>query len=302
MRTFVPYLVAFGSKIGGRVSRPWFCLIVSLALASTASAQGLEDVLRTLDDKGSVDLQGTGVTISRADLLVGKDSVEAIAFRPTAPGKYPGILIIPGFSRTARDYIPFGVRLSAQGFACLAVTMPGFGRSAGAPDFCGPRTIAALEAALHRFRKEAFVDSARVGVYGYSRGALAAATLAVRDNPLGAGILASGIYDLARAHADLKDEGILLNIKNETGLTEPALKERSPLFAMEHLACPVLILHGEKDRNAPVNQALLLRDRLTELKKPFEIKLFPEAGHDLGMSNVLEATLDFMKQHLQSSN
>ncbi|HET9235156.1 MAG TPA: alpha/beta fold hydrolase [Candidatus Eisenbacteria bacterium] len=278
-----------------------FCIMMCIVLVPGASAQGLEDVFKALDVKGSVDLQGTGVTIARADFVAGSDSVEAISFRPTAPGRYPAILIIPGFSRSARDYVPFGVRLSAQGFACLAVTMPGFGRSAGTPDFCGPRTIAALETALVRFRKEAFVDSARMGVYGYSRGALAAATLAVRDNPLRAGVLASGIYDLARAHADLKDEGILLNIKNETGLSESALKERSPLLAMEHLTCPVLILHGEKDQNAPVNQAQLLRDRLTELKKPFEIKLFPEAGHDLGMSNVLESTLDFMKRNLRPS-
>jgi dipeptidyl aminopeptidase/acylaminoacyl peptidase len=90
-------------------------------------------------------------------------------------------------------------------------------------------------------------------------------------------------------------------LKNETGLSEAALRERSPLFAMEHLACPVLILHGEKDQNAPVDQAKLLQARLTELKKPFEIKLFPDRGHDLGMSNVLEATSDFFRRTLQTT-
>jgi len=278
---------------------PLFLVLSLCGLATQARSQGVEDVLKTLDETGSATLQGTGITILRADFKVGSDSVEAIAFRPSAEGRYPGILIVPGFSRSARDYVPFGVRLSAQGFACLAVTMPGLGRSSGNPDFCGPKTMAALEAALHRFRGEAFVDSAHVGVYGYSRGALAAATLVVRDHGLKAAILASGIYDLARAQSDIQDKGILLNLKNETGLTEAALRERSPLLDMEHLGCPVLILHGEKDQNAPVNQAHLLRDRLTELKKPFEIRLFPEAGHDLGVSNVLEATLDFMKRTLQ---
>ena len=283
-----------------RVCALWICLV--LVTAAGAGAQGMNDVLQTLDEKGTVELQGTGVILSRADFPLGADSVEAIAFHPQVPGTYPAILLIPGFSRTARDYVPFGVRLAAQGFSCLAVTMPGFGRSSGNPDFCGPKTTAALEAALRRFRAEGYVDSTRIGVYGYSRGAISAATLATRNNGLRAGIFASGIYDLARAYGEIKDQGILLNLKNETGLTEAALRERSPLFSMEHLACPVLILHGEKDQNAPVDQAKLLEARLTDLKKPFEIKLYPEAGHDLGMANVLEATGDFFARTLKAKN
>ena len=285
--------------------KTWMCALgmcLTLITATGAGGQGMDDVLKTLDETGTVELHDTGVILSRANFVLGADSVEAIAFHPSAAGAYPGILIIPGFSRTARDYVPFGVRFAAQGFSCLVVTMPGFGRSSGSPDFCGPKTTAALEAALRRFRTEGYVDSTRVGVYGYSRGAISAATLATRNNGLRAGILASGIYDLARAYGEIKDQGILLNLKNETGLTEAALRERSPLFAMEHLACPVLILHGEKDQNAPVEQAKLLEARLTELKKPFEIKLYSEAGHDLGMANVLEATGDFFARTLKAKS
>jgi hypothetical protein len=44
-------------------------------------------------------------------------------------------------------------------------------------------------------------------------------------------------------------------------------------------------------------QANLLRDRLTELKKEFEIKLFPERPHGIG-PEVTTMTVDFFKRHL----
>ena len=76
-------------------------------------------------------------------------------------------------------------------------------------------------------------------------------------------------------------EGIRLNMERESGMTEAAIRERSSIFYMKQLKAPVLILHGDKDENVPVSQAYLLRDRLTELKKDFEIQIFP------GLPNLL---------------
>jgi dipeptidyl aminopeptidase/acylaminoacyl peptidase len=70
---------------------------------------------------------------------------------------------------------------------------------------------------------------------------------------------------------------------------------------MEKLKCPVLILHGEKDENVPVTQAYLLRDRLTQLKKEFEIKLFPDRPHGIG-PEVTTMTVDFFKRRLLQAN
>ena len=80
-------------------------------------------------------------------------------------------------------------------------------------------------------------------------------------------------------------------------MTEAAVRERSSVFQMERLKCPVLILHGEKDENVPVSQAYLLRDRLTALKKDFEIKLYPDRPHGIG-PEVTTETIDFFKRRL----
>jgi len=67
---------------------------------------------------------------------------------------------------------------------------------------------------------------------------------------------------------------------------------------MDQLKCPVLILHGEKDKNVPVTQALILRDRLTQLHKDFEIKLFPDKEHSIG-PEAGDLTLDFFRRRLK---
>jgi dipeptidyl aminopeptidase/acylaminoacyl peptidase len=59
----------------------------------------------------------------------------------------------------------------------------------------------------------------------------------------------------------------------------------------------VLILHGERDQNVPVNQARELRDRLTQLHKDFEIKLFPDKEHSIG-SEAGDAAVDFFERRL----
>jgi dipeptidyl aminopeptidase/acylaminoacyl peptidase len=227
--------------------------------------------------------------------------VEAIVFRPITEGKYPGLLLIPGYSRTARDYIPMGIRFAREGFACIAITQRGFSKSTGQADFVGPQTIASLQAGYAKFRQEPYVDKEQMGLFGYFRGAMAASLLAcrMRDQGLRAAVFAAGIYDLKRAYDEIKIEGIRENIQKEAGLTDAALAERSSLKKMADLVCPALILHGEKDENAPVNQAYLLRDQLTSLKKDHELKIFPDRDHDLGRQNLNDATLAYFTAKLK---
>ncbi len=272
--------------------------------ARAQQALDLAGVVEKLDKDGRVALDRANVVILAYDYTFEGDKVEAIAFRPAADGRYPAVLLIPGFSKTARDYIPMGLRFAKEGFACVAVTQRGFGRSAGTPDFVGPKTIGALEAGFRKFRGEAYVDGSRMGVLGYSRGAMAASLLAVRlsDKELQAAVLAAGIYDFKKAHDDIKLPAIRENMEHEAGLSDGAVKERTSVTKLASVACPLLILHGEKDENAPVSQAYLLRDELSKLKKEFELKTFPDRDHDLGRQNLVDEALAFFRRRLTAND
>ena len=232
-----------------------------------------------------------------ADFVVDGKAVEAILFRPEGDGPLPGVLLIPGYERTARDLISLGERLAATHFAALAVSQPGFGKSQGPADFVGPRTLHVLTEAYRRLQHEPFVDPHRMAIYGYSRGGMAASLLAVELDDLKAAVFGAGIYDFKRAYDDSTLRGVRANMRAETGMTPEAIRERSSILRMDRLHCPVLILHGDRDINVPVTQALLLRDRLTALHKDFEIQIFPGRPHSIG-PEVYGLTLDFLKRKL----
>lgn len=258
----------------------------------------LEDITKQLDAKGQVALTQFDITLPRFDYPCAGDTVEAITFRPSKEGRYPGVLLIPGFSRSARDYIPMGIRLAREGIASVAVTQRGFGKSTGKPDFVGPKTIQSLDAGFQKFAKEPYVDTKRLGVFGYSRGAMAASLLAVNRSDLKAAVFAAGIYDLRQAYDEIKFAAIRENMEQEAGLSPEAVAARSSLTKMGKLDCPVLILHGEKDENAPVTQAKELAKKLKSLGKEHELKLFPDRDHDLGRQNLNDATIAFFKKKL----
>ncbi|MGI8746258.1 MAG: alpha/beta hydrolase family protein [Bryobacteraceae bacterium] len=236
--------------------------------------------------------------ICRYDYEVDDRKVESLSFHPRGDGPFPGVLLIPGYGRTAFDLIGLGARLAAGGFAGIAVTQPGFGQSQGPPDFVGPKTLRVLTTGYRKFEREAFVDPKRMGIYGYSRGAMAASLLVLELNDVKAAVFGAGVYDFKRAYDETPLQGVRANMLAETGMTDEAIRQRSSIVRMERLKCPVLILHGERDRNVPVGQALLLRDRLTSLHKEFEIKLFPDKEHSIG-PEVGTLTVDFFRRKLK---
>jgi dipeptidyl aminopeptidase/acylaminoacyl peptidase len=286
-----------------------FLIVLTFLLGeSFVSAQELssEQVGELLERDGCVTLAAGKARVCKYDYSSDGLSMEAISFRPVTGGPFPTLMLIPGYARTARHYIPLGIMFAGEGYASVAITQPGFGKSQGKPDYVGPNTLKALTAGWNKFRQEPFVDSKRMGIYGHSRGGMAASLLSVRLNDVRAAILSAGIYDFRKAYDEARIGGIRENMKSETGMTDAAVRERSSILQMENLKCPVLILHGDKDENVSVGQALLLRDRLTALKKEFEIRIFPGQDHALRSGSTAKEVnmtmIDFLKRRLAGDN
>ena len=277
-------------------------IALALSLPSLAAAQPInrEQIVTALEKDGCVTLTERKAKICKDDYESDGKLVEAVSIRPLAEGKFPGLVLIPGHQGKATGFITLGVIFAEQGFASLSVGQPGSGKTQVELDFVGPKTIKAMIAGYEKFKREPYVDSTKMGIFGYSRGGMAAALMATKLKDLKAVVLGAGVYDFKKAYDDVTIEGIRKNMMAETGMTEKAIRERSAILHLKHLTAPALILHNEKDENVPVNQALLLRDRLTELKKEFEIKLFPEGKHGWLGGDLISATIDFFNRRLKS--
>ena len=275
------------------------CAIVMLFAISAHAQPSRERLEEVLEKEGCVTNFQNKAKICKYDYLVDGKRTEAFTIRPLADEKYPGLVLLAG-REGAKTFFTFGMILAQRGFACMAVTEPGFGKSEGKPDFMGPKSIEAFAVGFKKFRREPFVDPERMGVFGYSRGGMAASLLTVKlGGSVKAAIFGAGVYDFKRAYDETKFDGIRENIKTETGFTEKAIRERSSIWQMQKLKTPVLIIHGENDENVPTNQAFLLRDRLTELKKDFEIIILPEHKHGQFKGDFISPVIDFLDRKLK---
>ena len=275
------------------------CAIVMLFAISAHAQASRESLDEVLEKEGCVTNDQNKAKICKYDYSVNAKRIEAFTIRPLADEKYPALVLLAG-REGAKTFITFGMILVQRGFASMAVTEPGFGKSEGKPDFMGPKSIEAFAVGFKKFRRESFVDAERMGVFGYSRGGMAASLLTVKlGSSVKAAVFGAGVYDFKRAYNETKFDGIRENIKTETGFTEKAIRERSSIWQMQKLKTPVLIIHGENDENVPTNQALLLRDRLTELKKAFEIVILPEHKHGQFKGDFILPVIDFFDRKLK---
>ncbi len=275
----------------------WTCFLVASLLLLTPRANGQqlsrEQISEKLERDGCVTLTEKNVKICKAYYVSDGNSIEALSIRPLPQGKYPGILL-------TQAPLTLGTVLAQQGFACLSVEQPGFGKSQGKRDFVGPATVKALITGFKKLQREPYVDAKKMGIFGYSRGAIAASLMTLRlGNEIKAAVFGAGAYDFRKAYDEVTIAGIRKNMEAETGMTEKAIKERSPVLQMKKLKSPVLILHSEKDENVSVNQALLLRDRLTSLGKDFEIQLSPTGKHGFLNGDFVSTVVDFFNRRLK---
>ncbi len=193
-----------------------------------------------------------------------------------------------------------------QGFVALSVNYRlgiGYGFDFHRPPNAGAQGAAEyrdIVAAGEYLRSLPQVDADRIGVWGGSYGGYLTAMALARDSDMfAAGVDIHGVHNFAD------------RFTGPSNRYEPTDREQaaeigwrsSPIAYMDTWTSPVLLIHGDDDRNVRFSETVDLARRLELQGVPFEELIIPDdTPHFLRHANwirVNEATAEFLAKHLR---
>lgn len=218
-------------------------------------------------------------------------TVHAQLFRASGPAKHPALIFVHGGPR--RQMLPgfhpmnyysnayvLNQHFAAEGYDVLSVNYrsgTGYGqafREAPGQARDGATEYRDVIAAGRWLAARSDVDPARIGIWGGSWGGyLTALALARNSDVFAAGVDFHGVHTLLR--------GVPNSLSPDAQLVARRLQwTSSPMSSMDTWASPVLLIHGDDDKNVDFDQSLLLARELAARGIPHEELVFPNERHE----------------------
>ena len=225
------------------------------------------------------------------------------------PGKkYPAIVMIYGgpHAQMVRDMwtgVSWSQALAARGFVIWQVDnrgSAGRGHKWEASVFrnLGAKELEDQKEGLHYLESLGFVDSSRIGIYGWSYGGYM--TLYALCNAPGlfrAGIAGAPLTDWRNYDTIYTERYMGLPQDNRDGYRRSSVVEKAG-----DLAAKLLIVHNFGDDNVHFQNTLQMSDALERAGKQFELMLYPQKAHAVSgpvRKQMLEGLTQFFERNLK---
>ena len=203
--------------------------------------------------------------------------------------------------------------LASRGFVVLSVNYRlgiGYGYDFHLPPNAGSRGAAEyrdIQAAAAYLRSLPQVDAGRIGIYGGSYGGyLTALALARNSDLFAAGVDIHGVHDwTTQGSRAMLDRQRYEQAPDLAAALDTAFRS-SPISSVSSWKSPVLVIHGDDDRNVRFSQSTDLVRRLTVAGVPFEtLVITDDTHHFLRYANIVtvdKATAGFLERRLLQAN
>jgi carboxymethylenebutenolidase len=227
------------------------------------------------------------------------DTVRGYAAWPNGAGPFPGLVLIPDVRGLSDHYRDVARRFAAAGFLTFAIDL--YSRE-GAPELPDmeavfrwiralpdPRVLGDLAGAVRFLAGRPEARAERIGITGFCMGGQYALMASCSADGLAACVSWYGMLRYAE---------------------KSAAKPASPLELAPQLRCPYLGLFGAEDAIIPLADVGELRAILERTGKPYDIQVYPGAGHAFfndtradayrpeAAADAWQRALQFLRRHL----
>ncbi|MCM3670143.1 prolyl oligopeptidase family serine peptidase [Mesobacillus maritimus] len=205
--------------------------------------------------------------------------VKGLLAKPNKGEVADGFLYLRGGIKGVGQVRPARIaQFASEGFIVFAPFYRGNRGGEGNEDFAGDDRRDAFSG----FELlKSFPEIKNVHIFGFSRGGVMALWTAIEYPEAASVVTWGGVTDMSLTYIERKDMRRMMKrvIGGTPGKFPRRYQARTPLYQLEKLHSPVLIIHGEQDRNVSVEHSYRLERRLSTLEKSVTSWYFPDYTH-----------------------
>ncbi|MEL3962062.1 prolyl oligopeptidase family serine peptidase [Lysinibacillus endophyticus] len=205
--------------------------------------------------------------------------VKGLLAKPKLEGNYDALLYLRGGLQSIGMVRPSRIaQFACQGFVVFAPYYRGNRGGEGRDEIAGEDRYDAVYAA-EVLKK--FVDKNDIHLFGFSRGGLMALWTAILRDDIKSVVTWAGVSSVTSMYMERVDMRRTLKriIGGSPNKEQEKFDERTPLFKVNDINAPVLLIHGTEDENVSINQSYDLEQKLIEENKQVETWYSSGLGH-----------------------
>jgi dipeptidyl aminopeptidase/acylaminoacyl peptidase len=212
--------------------------------------------------------------------------------RPSMPAPLPTVIVHPEAGHLASEMRPVLRDLAARGYLAVAADYRRWIDGRYRETLFAWRDPSDPSAVYDLVAAHPDADPRRIGLLGFSQGGVFSLDIAAQTGTAAAVVAYYPVTDFERwlegAGRARRERWVFRFIRRhfyrQSGAASEAefrtlLARASPMRQAERIRAPVLLVHGDRDRSANVEESRRLAARLRELGGTVELLVVPGAGH-----------------------